>query len=96
MKFIKLFEAFESTLLSKTLNYVSGESKEKFLNAVGAICNKYDFPDSKLNDSFFQYLPYSKALNYRLEKGKKGNQVDCKAKSLEVFGDKGVEGGGGW
>jgi hypothetical protein len=92
MKFIKLFEAFESTILSKTLNYVSGESKEKFLNAVGAICNKYDFPDSKLNDSFFQYLPYSKALNYRLEKGKKGNQVDCKAKSLEVFGDKGVEG----
>ena len=92
MKFIKLFEAFESTILSKTLNYVSGESKEKFLNAVGAICNKYDFPDSKLNDSFFQYLPYSKALNYRLEKGEKGNQVDCKAKSLEVFGDKGVDG----
>ena len=54
MKFIKLFEAFESTILSKTLNYVSGESKEKFLNAVGAICNKYDFPDSKLNDSFSQ------------------------------------------
>jgi hypothetical protein len=92
MKFIKLFEAFESTLLSKTLNYVSGESKEKFLSAVSAICNKYDFPDSRLNDSFFQYLPYSKALNYRLEKGEKGNQVDCKAKSLEVFGDKGVEG----
>ena len=92
MKFIKLFEAFESTLLSKTLNYVKGESKSKFLDGVKAICNKYDFPENKLNDSFFEYLPYSKALNYRLEKGKKGNQVDCKAKSLEVFGDKGVEG----
>lgn len=93
MKFIKLFEAFESTLLSKTLNYVSGESKEKFLNAVSAICNKYDFPDSRLNDSFFQYLPYTKALKYRLEKGEKGNQVDCKAKSVDVFGDKGVADG---
>ena len=66
MKFIKLFEAFESTLLSKTLNYVKGESKSKFLDGVKAICNKYDFPENKLNDSFFEYLPYSKALNYRL------------------------------
>lgn len=92
MKFIKLFEAFESTLLSKTLNYVKGDSKEKFLDGVKAICTKYDFPENKLNDSFFEYLPYSKALNYRLERGKKGDQVDCKAKSMEVFGDKGVEG----
>ena len=92
MKFIKLFEAFESTILSKTLNYVKGESKSKFLDGVKAICNKYDFPENKLNDSFFQYLPYNKALNYRLEKGEKGNQVDCKAKSVDVFGDKGVEG----
>jgi hypothetical protein len=92
MKFIKLFEAFESTLLSKTLNYVKGDSKEKFLDGVKAICTKYDFPENKLNDSFFEYLPYSKALNYRLERGKKGDQVDCKAKSTEVFGDKGVDG----
>ena len=54
MKFIKLFEAFESTLLSKTLNYVKGESKSKFLDGVKAICNKYDFPENKLNDSFFE------------------------------------------
>jgi hypothetical protein len=92
MKYIKLFEAFESTLLSKTLNYVKGESRNKFLDGVKAICAKYDFPENKLNDSFFEYLPYSKALNYRLEKGKKGDQVDCKAKSTEVFGDRGVEG----
>ena len=91
MKFIKLFEAFESTLLSKTLNYVKGDSKNKFLDGVKAICAKYDFPENRLNDSFFEYLPYSKALNYRLEKGK-GEQVDCKAKSTEVFGDKGIEG----
>lgn len=93
MKFIKLFEAFESTLLSKTLNYVKGESKSKFLDGVKAICDKYDFPENKLNDSFFEYLPYSKASNYRLERGKKGNQVDCKAKSVDVFGDKGIADG---
>jgi hypothetical protein len=93
MKFIKLFEAFESTLLSKTLNYVKGESKQKFLDGVKAICDKYDFPENKLNDSFFEYLPYSKALNYRLEKGRKGDQVDCKAKSVDVFGDKGIADG---
>lgn len=93
MKFIKLFEAFESTLLSKTLNYVKGESKQKFLDGVKAICDKYDFPENKLNDSFFEYLPYSKALNYRLEKGRRGDQVDCKAKSVDVFGDKGIADG---
>jgi hypothetical protein len=90
MKFIKLFEAFESTLLSKTLNYVKGESKSKFLDGVKSICDKYDFPENKLNDSFFEYLPYSKALNYRVVKGVKGSQVDCKAKSVDVFGDKGI------
>ena len=92
MKYLKLFEAFESSLISKTLNYVKGEYRNLFLDGIKSICNKYDFPENRLNDSFFQYLPYNKALNYRLEKGEKGNQVDCKAKSMEVFGDKGVEG----
>lgn len=89
MKYIKLFEAFDSNVLSKTLKYVN--NKEQFLQILKGVCDKIDFPESKLTDDLFQYLPYKSALNYKTEKGTPGTEEDCKATSKEVFGDNGVE-----
>ena len=90
MKYIKLFEAFESNVISKTLNYIKN-GKSNFLAMIDHISKEFDIPQSKITDEIFEYLPYKSALNYRVEKGKKGDQTDCKAKSIEVFGDKGIE-----
>lgn len=89
MKYIKLFEAFDSSVLSKTLKYVN--NKEQFLQILKGVCDKIDFPESKLTDDLFQYLPYKSALNYKTEKGTPGTEEDCKANSKEVFGDNGVD-----
>ena len=59
---IKLFEAFESTKLSKTLNYVKS-GKSTFLDQIKTICDTLDFPYSKLSDEYFEYLSFKKALN---------------------------------
>ena len=71
MKYIKLFEAFESTKLAKTLSYVDRNHKDSFLDELNAITTEYDFPMSKLNDDHIQYLPYHKALEL-------GNDYDGK------------------
>ncbi len=47
MKFIKLFEAFESNILPKTLNFLSEDSKKTFLKKVKSYCDNIDFPYSK-------------------------------------------------
>jgi hypothetical protein len=62
MKYIKLFEAFQSTILSKTLGYLDKWSKPVFLEHVKKVCKEVDFPISELNDDYFQYLPFKKAL----------------------------------
>lgn len=83
MKYLKLFEAFESKIMSKTLKYLSKDSKDRFFKMMKAYCEKYDFPFSKLNDDFFEYLPYSAALKKYISVG--DIVEDCKAKSEEVL-----------
>ena len=61
MKYIKLFEAFESEKLSKTLGYAI-ENKDRFLNDIKRLCNQLDFPYSQLSDEYFDYLPFNAAL----------------------------------
>lgn len=63
MKHIKLFEAFKSQLLSKTLRYLSKKSKILFLNKVKSICDEIDFPYSELKDEYFEYLTFNKAFD---------------------------------
>ena len=89
MKHIKLFEAFESNILSKTLGYLDKESKKLFMDRISKFCTKIDFPKSKLSDDFFEYLPFNSALKKVLSAEDKVE--DCKAKSEEVFGDKGIK-----
>lgn len=86
LKYIKLFEAFESEKFSKTLAYVT--DKSEFLSKIKNICNIYDYPYSQLNDDLFDYLPFNKAL-------KKADVIDdepCDATSIGEFNDSGIDG----
>jgi len=82
LKQFKVFEAFESERLSKTLNFI--KDKGDFLDKIKSLCKIYDFPESKLNDEMFEYLPFNKAL--------KVNKVDgvsiCEFESPWIKGEK--------
>ena len=67
MKYIKLFEAFDSAQISKTLKFVKKSDRERFLGALRQICSSIDAPLSSLSDDVFQYLPYKKAMKLRYE-----------------------------
>ena len=59
MKYIKLYEAFESDKLSKTIGFIKEkEDRKRFLEDIKKVCNQIDYPYSKLTDDNFQYLPY--------------------------------------
>jgi hypothetical protein len=85
-KYLKLFEAFESIKLSKTLNFI--KDKSNFLEKLKKIANRIDFPYSKYSDDFFQYLPFRKALNLNY------SIIDepCEATSISEFPGYGIEG----
>ena len=77
LRYIKLFEAFESKFLAKTLSAI--EDKDAFILMLKLICNRIDFPVSKLNDDYFEYLPFNKAL-------RRINDVEkCKASNEDGF-----------
>lgn len=82
LKYLKLFEAFESIKLTKTLGYIDKESKDRFISQLKGICDKLSFPLSQLNDEMFQYLPYSKALKVDVKKEEK----PCVGTSISLFG----------
>lgn len=62
LKYIQLFEAFESNKLSKTLKFINKEYRSRFLHDIKSLCNKNNFPLSEISDDLFEYLPYRKAL----------------------------------
>ena len=43
LKYIKLFEAFESEKLSKTLGYIDSKSRKELLDRVKRICDDIDY-----------------------------------------------------
>jgi len=88
LKYIKLFEAFESIKLTKILGYISSESRNTFVAKLETISKQYDFPMSNFSDNMFQYLPFKKALSVKLEE----KAENCKATSKSEFGSSGVEG----
>lgn len=88
LKYIKLFEAFDSRVLSKTLGYVNEESKKSFIKLIRYICNTIDFPMSDLSDEYFEYLPFNAALNKNIT----SEGTPCTAKSSDIFGKYGIEG----
>ena len=81
LKYLKLFEAFESVKLSKTLGYIDNKSREKFIDYLKRLCKKSEFPISQLSDDMFQYLPYNKALKVNVDK----EDNPCQATSKSEF-----------
>lgn len=75
LKYIKLFEAFDSIQIAKTLNFVKKSDKSKFMDALESITKSIDAPLSALNDKNFQYLPYKKAIGIKASSDK----VKCSA-----------------
>lgn len=62
MKYINLFEAFESEKLSKTLKYIESGDKQKVISILRKLCEQIDFPFSQLSDDYIEYLSFRKAL----------------------------------
>ena len=68
MRYIKHFESFESSVLSKFLKFITdSSSRSKFIDKISSICNIIGFPESKINDNYLKYLPFKKALNMKAE-----------------------------
>lgn len=88
MKYLKLFEAFDSEKLSATLSYINKKSREEVLSKIKSHCNQIGFPYSKLDDSVFQYLPFQRALNF---KSKAADREKCKSESYQLYAN-GIKG----
>jgi hypothetical protein len=88
LKYLRLFEAFESIKLSKTLKFVNKSSKDEFLSILKRIAESIDFPISKFSDDYFQYLPFKKALDLNFSYEDK----PCDATSAQAFPEFAVEG----
>lgn len=89
LKHIKVFEAFESKILSKTLGYIKEPNdKEKFFNQIKRICDTISYPLSKMSDEYFEYLPFKSALS----KANKTGDEPCEATSVREFPGYGIEG----
>jgi len=70
LKFIKLFEAFKSEMLSKVLGYIDTKSKKNFLDSLQEIVRVIDFPVSELKNDYFEYLPFDLALRKSVDPNK--------------------------
>lgn len=88
LKYLKLFEAFESVKLTKILGYINSESKQRFINTLEKLARSYDFPLSQFSDDMFEYLPFKKALNVKFEP----KDEPCKMTSKTAFRQHGIEG----
>jgi hypothetical protein len=87
LKYIKIFEAFESIKLSKTLNYIK-IGKDKFTEMLSEIAKSIDMPLSKYSDDYFQYLPFNKALELNFSY----NDTKCDATSAASYPEYAVDG----
>ena len=87
LKHIKLFEAFESVKLGKTLSFINSSAKSTFIDSLKRIAKNYDFPISKFNDDMFQYLPFKSALRKNVDPPKPTEREVCKRESDWIPGE---------
>lgn len=67
MKYIKLFEKFDSNILTSILSYLSKKFDDRskyssFVTYLQSMLDEYNIPISSISDDDIQYLPYNKAL----------------------------------
>jgi hypothetical protein len=71
MKYLKLFEGFESNRISAILSFLNKKlnksNADKFLGDLTRLARKYDFPLSTLSDKEIHYLTANKALQVKEE-----------------------------
>jgi hypothetical protein len=69
MKYISIYEKFESELISKTISFLSRKinkfQKDRFIDVLKEKLGYIDFPISELEDSDIQYLNKKNALNIK-------------------------------
>lgn len=87
LKYLKLFEAFESIKLGKTLNFINTGAKSIFIDNLKEIASNYDFPISKFNDDMFEYLPFKSALMKNVDPPKPTEKEVCKRESDWIPGE---------
>lgn len=68
MRYLKLYEGFESNRISAILSFLNKKIKSddptrEFLKVLKKLSDKFDFPLSTLSDNEIQYLPVNKALS---------------------------------
>ena len=84
MKYLKIFEAFESETLSKVLQFVNKSERGKFKSIIQNLCDKHNFPMSKLSEDLFQYLNLDDALELTANI----EDVPCENESETIPGEK--------
>jgi hypothetical protein len=66
MKYLQIYEAFDSNAISKVTKYVKEKvgkkHSNKFLNGLKSLLRDYDFPIDKISDNDVKYLSAKKAL----------------------------------
>ena len=62
MKYLQIFEAFESKTLAEVLQFVNKAERGRFKNMIEELCDKLRFPMSRLSDDLFQYMFFDEAL----------------------------------
>lgn len=87
LKYLQLFEAFESQKLAKTLKFINKVSIENFMQAINRIANRFDFPISKFNDDMFEYLPFKSALKKNAPPPKQPEREVCNRESDWIPGE---------
>jgi hypothetical protein len=87
LKYLKLFEAFESIKLAKTLKFINKESQEHFLGELKSIGNRLDFPISKFSDDVFEYLPFKSALKKNVDPQDPQEKEPCNHESDWIPGE---------
>ena len=88
LKYIQIFEAFESKILSKTLGYIETNDRNTFMERLKKLCKSIDFPLSKMSDEYFEYLPFKSALARAAMTG----DEPCEATSKSEFPEYAVAG----
>lgn len=87
LKYLQLFEAFESQKLSKTLKFINKGARENFMQAINRIANRFDFPISRFNDDMFEYLPFKSALKKNASPPKDPEREVCNRESDWIPGE---------
>ena len=71
MKYLSIYEKFDSQLISNTINFLSKKinksSSDRFINILKKDLDYLDFPISRLEDNDIQYLNKNKALRLKSE-----------------------------